>query len=90
VRADETLAMIKKGRAKAQGCTRCHGRKGIATAAKKAGMSSTVGFFAKTELEAFKSGSRVHPIMTAVAKALSEEDIRYIAIWLDSLQVKNK
>lgn len=85
VQADDNAALIKQGRAKAQGCTHCHGRNGIAEAANRAGAES-VGLFAREELLAYKSGTRSHPTMSAIAQALSDDDIDLIARWLDSVQ----
>lgn len=84
-RADDNAALVKKGRAKAQGCTGCHGRTGMAEAASRAGVESVADYTSR-ELTAFKTGSRSHPIMTAVAKTLSDEDITLIALWFESIR----
>ena len=83
--ADANIALIKAGRAKAQGCTRCHGRHGIRQAAKTSRFEGSTGAFATRELLAFREGSRNHVIMSGVAKTLSDDDIRAISAWLDSL-----
>jgi len=79
-------ALIKKGRARGQGCTHCHGRYGIRKAAERAGMDASVGLFAERELLAYKSGARIHPTMSAISKTLSTEDIQAISAWLDSIR----
>ncbi|OED37394.1 hypothetical protein AB833_23500 [Chromatiales bacterium (ex Bugula neritina AB1)] len=84
--ADNAKALIKEGRNKAQGCTRCHGRYGLQAAAQQQGSGTLVGAFVKRELENFRTGSRQHAIMSAVAARLSDTDIKAISAWFDSIQ----
>lgn len=76
---------IKTGRAKAQGCTRCHGRNGLANLAKQSGWDDPISGFIVRELVSFRSGHRSHGIMNAVAAPLSDEDILQISLWFESL-----
>lgn len=79
---------IKAGRAKAQTCTRCHGRDGIHQLALRAGWKESDGQFAIVQLRALRDGKMSHPVMSAVASSLKDEDIMQIALWLDSLAAK--
>lgn len=79
-------ALIKKGRARGQGCLHCHGRYGIRDAAKRAGMESAVSQYTIEALTAFKTGSRTHLVMNAIAQQLSDADIQAISVWLDSIE----
>jgi cytochrome c553 len=81
-------AAITAGRAKAQSCTRCHGRDGIHHLAVRAGWKESDGQFAMVHLRAFRDGTVAHVIMNAVASELNDEDIVHIAAWLDSLAEK--
>lgn len=83
-----TKAAIKAGRAKAQICTRCHGRNGIHQLAVKAGWKDSDGQFVMTKLRALRDGKEAHQVMSAVAKGLKDNDIVQIALWLDSLAAK--
>lgn len=76
---------IKTGRAKAQGCTRCHGRTGLASLAKQSGWDDPISGYITRELVSFRSGYRSHAIMNAVAAPLSDEDILQISLWFESL-----
>ena len=76
---------IKSGRAKAQGCTRCHGRLGLAKLAERDGWDGPIGGFITRELVSFRDGYRSHAVMSAVAAPLSDEDILQISLWFESL-----
>ncbi|MFK7853598.1 MAG: cytochrome c [Granulosicoccus sp.] len=81
-------AAIRAGRAKAQTCTRCHGRDGIHRLALRAGWKGSDGQFAIAKLREFRDGKVSHQVMSAVAAGLKETDILQIAQWLDSLSSK--
>jgi len=80
--------IIKQGRAKAQGCTRCHGRAGMQSLAKKAQWENSISTYVIKQLLLFRGKRRVHEIMNAVAEPLSDDDIYKIAIWYESVSVK--
>ena len=83
-----TKNAIKAGRAKAQSCTRCHGRDGVHQLALRAGWKDSDGQFAIVKLRAFRDGQESHVVMSAVASTLSDQDIEQIALWLDSIAAK--
>jgi len=77
---------IRAGRAKAQTCTRCHGRNGIHQLAVRADWQDSDGDFAIARLRAFREGTLSNEVMNAVAAPLSDEDMVAIGVWLDSLK----
>lgn len=81
-------AAVRAGRAKAQSCTRCHGRDGIHHLAIRAGWQGSDGQYAMVQLQAFRDGRVSHEVMSAVASVLADEDIAQIGTWLDSLADK--
>ncbi len=81
----ERAALIKTGRAKAQGCTRCHGRLGMARFTARAGWENSVSTYVIKQLLLFRGNKRSHEIMNAVAKPLSSADIYAIALWYESV-----
>ena len=78
-------AVIKSGRAKAQSCTRCHGRDGMVKFVRKSGWENSVSTFVIKQLLLFRGMRRQHEIMNSVAKPLSDLDIYEIAIWYESV-----
>lgn len=85
---EATKAAIKRGRSKAQGCTRCHGRDGIQRLAKANGWNGPVGLFVVKQLTELRDGVSQHAIMTDIAKGLNDEDISEISAWIQSLADK--
>ncbi|MFK7860095.1 MAG: cytochrome c [Granulosicoccus sp.] len=84
----KAMIAIKAGRSKAQVCTRCHGRDGIHQLALRAGWKDSDGQFAIVRLRSLRDGKTTHPVMSAVASGLKDEDLMQIALWLDSLAAK--
>lgn len=78
-------AQIKQGRAKAQGCTRCHGRHGMQQFARRSDWDYSISTFVVKQLLLFRGNRRKHEIMNAVAKPLSNIDIYEIALWYESV-----
>lgn len=81
-------AAIKSGRAKAQGCTRCHGRDGIQRLAQDSDWSGSIGLYVMKRLTELRDGVTHHSIMTDIARNLSDEDIGQISAWMQSLSKK--
>jgi len=85
-----TLFSVTSGRAKAQGCTRCHGRNGIQALAEKTGWTDSISSFVTRRLTDLREGVSHHAVMTDIAAVLSDEDIRDISAWIQSLSDKSK
>jgi len=87
---DADKAAIKRGRAKAQGCTRCHGRDGIQRLAEATDWTGPVGLFVVKQLTELRDGVRHHVIMTDIARPLTDEDISEISAWVQSMADKSQ
>lgn len=79
------LTPVQRGRGKAQLCTRCHGRLGMARAAQARQWPGTVAEFVEFNLLQFRSGKRIQAVMNAVAGQLSDIDIEDVALWYQSI-----
>lgn len=77
--------LVKMGRAKSQGCTRCHGRSGMQSLAGSNGWTQSIAEFVVVQLTAFRDGKRSHEIMSSVAKPMSDQDIALVAMWYQSV-----
>lgn len=82
----QKLAASGRPDAGVQACTACHGQQGVAPAGgafpNLAGLRAE--YMAK-QLTDYREGSRVHPLMQAIAKGLSEEEIGHVAAYYGSL-----
>ena len=63
----------------AQICTGCHGERGIATDPANPNLAGQSAVAIYKQLHDYRSGSRVHPGMTEIAKGLSDQQVRRIA-----------
>ncbi len=80
--------LIKMGRARSQGCTRCHGRVGMQSLARASHWKGSITEFVATQLTAFRDGKRSHEVMSSIAQNLSDQDIALIAAWYQSVSPK--
>lgn len=69
-------------------CVSCHGEGGNATMAATPKLASQHAAYIVKQLGDFKSGARVNPTMTAMAKPLADQDIRDIAAYVNAQQLK--
>lgn len=75
-------ADIAKGRAKVQEvCVACHGETGVAQSADFPHLAGQSGAAIYKQLYDYRTGSRAHPQMTDVAKALDESTIADVAAY---------
>lgn len=72
------------GKAKATPCQSCHGPDGNSLNPEWPKLAGQNARYLKKQLEDFKSGARVNPIMSSIAAALSEEDIANLAVYYSS------
>lgn len=77
--------LIKLGRSKSQGCTRCHGRSGMQSMAESSHWVGSVAEFVANGLTEFRDGKRMHEVMSSIAATLSDQDIALIALWYQSV-----
>lgn len=83
--ADVTL-----GKAKARACAVCHGTLGVAAAPDTPHLAGQPERYLTEQLKAYRSGKRVHEVMSVMAKPLTDEDIGDLAAWFSSLAIEVK
>jgi len=77
-----TAALAVAGSAAAQSpdrfavCTACHGAGGVSSMAETPSLAGRHSFYAITQLFLFRQGRRANPVMTAVAKDMTDADLR--------------
>jgi cytochrome c553 len=74
------------GKVAAGKCRTCHGIDGIARIPIAPHIAGESTIYLETQLKAFRSGKRVHEIMSVVAKTLTDEDIANLAAWYSSIE----
>lgn len=74
------------GKDKAVKCVPCHGRDGVARLPNAATIAGENAQYLVKQLKAFRSGERLDPQMSVVAKPLSDEDIADLAAWYASIK----
>ena len=75
------------GKEKASACRTCHGIDGIAKIPIAPHIAGESEIYLQTQLKAFRSGKRVHEIMSVIAKDLTDEDIADLAAWYGSIKI---
>lgn len=73
------------GKAKALTCTACHGAEGNSANALWPNIAGQNAPYIHAQLQAFKDGARVDPLMSSQAMLLSEEDMVDLAVYFESL-----
>lgn len=62
-------------------CVACHGADGLAVAEGVPNLAGETNIYIDTQLKAFRSGKRVHEVMSVVAAGLTDEEMRAAADW---------
>ena len=81
-----SAADIEAGKAKAASCAGCHGADGIAVNPAYPNLAGQNAQYLVAAIKAYKDGTRNNPVMGALVKALSDEDIENIAAYYQSLK----
>ena len=68
-------------------CANCHGYDGVASLPGAANLSGQQEIYLKQQLKAYRSGERENPMMTVVAKSLSDQDIDQLSAWYANIKV---
>ncbi|NIA27541.1 MAG: c-type cytochrome [Desulfobulbaceae bacterium] len=76
---------IEAGKAKAIACTACHGTEGNSTIPTWPNIAGQSADYIVAQLNAFKSSERTDPLMAPQAMMLSDEDMRNVAVYFESL-----
>jgi cytochrome c553 len=69
-------------------CVACHGAAGNSTIAQNPKLSAQHQGYVYKQLANFKSPERINPVMTPIAKALSEDEMRNVSAWLENQNAK--
>lgn len=73
------------GEAKALTCTACHGPQGNSASPLWPNIAGQGAPYLQAQLSAFKSGSRMDPLMSGQAMMLSDQDIADLAVYFENL-----
>ena len=76
---------IDAGKARALTCTACHGQDGNSVNPEWPNIAGQGAGYLVEQLQAFKDGTRSNPLMTSQAVLLSDEDMRNLAVYFESL-----
>ncbi|ABG42408.1 cytochrome c, class I [Paraglaciecola sp. T6c] len=76
---------ITKGKAKSAACAACHGARGVSTNSLWPHLAGQNKDYLVKQLHDFKTGKRSDPVMSGMAKPLSNEDINNLAAYFSSL-----
>ena len=76
---------VENGKLKSITCTACHGQEGNSVSPMWPSIAGQSATYIVTQLEAFKGGSRSDPLMASQAMLLSEDDMRDVAVYFESL-----
>jgi len=69
-------------------CVACHGAAGNSTIVQNPKLSAQHDPYTYKQLMNFRTPERTNPIMSPIAKALTEQDMHNIAAWLDKQESK--
>jgi len=78
------------GKAKAQSCVVCHGPMGISVNPGAPHLAAQPAVYLVEQMQDFRSGKRQNPVMSVIAKPLSDRDIQDIAAWYASIEIQVK
>lgn len=81
-------AAAEDGSAKAQVCAACHGADGNSINPDWPNLAAQHPTYIQAQLQAFKSGARKNPNMTAMAAPLSDQDITDLAAYFSKQTLK--
>jgi cytochrome c553 len=68
-------------------CQNCHGENGVAVLPGAANLSGQQREYLRTQLRAYRSGSRQNDQMSIIAKTLTDGDIENLAEWYSAIKV---
>jgi cytochrome c553 len=77
----DTDTDIEAGESKAAACVSCHGDKGNSMVSTFPKLAQQDESYLRKQLHAFKDGSRKDPVMSSIAKSLSDQDMKEIAAY---------
>lgn len=84
---DARAADARTGLQKAGKCRVCHGIDGLGKMPDVPHIGGESTIYLTKQLKAFRSGERVHPVMSIIAKGLSDDDIGDLAAYYAAIKV---
>ncbi len=76
---------IEQGKRVARMCVGCHGPEGISRVSSYPSIAGLPQAYLEEQLHAFRSGERDNPMMSSVARNLSDEAIESLSLYFASL-----
>lgn len=80
----------KAGQLKANACVVCHGPMGLSINPGAPHLAGQPAIYLVEQLHDFKSGKRQNPVMSVIAKPLTEKEILDLAAWYSSIEIQLK
>ena len=71
-----------------EACIACHGADGIALAEDAPNLAGETNIYIDTQLKAFRQGTRQHEVMTPIAAAMTDAEIRAAADWYGAVKLQ--
>ncbi|WP_417686008.1 c-type cytochrome [Roseibium sp.] len=87
-RASAALPAGKEADMAPEACVACHGADGLSELEDAPNLAGETVMYIDTQLKAFRTGKRVHEIMSEVAAQLSDEEIRAVSEWYSGVKLK--
>jgi len=84
--ANAGAADAAAGKAKAATCVACHGAEGISPTPMWPNLAGQKAMYLENQLKAFRDGKRNDPVMSPMAKPLTDADISNLAAYYESLK----
>ncbi len=75
------------GKVKTRACVTCHGVDGMSRLPSAPNLAGQNKWYLAKQLRDYRSGNRTHPVMSIVAKNLSDTDIGDLAAWYASIKI---
>lgn len=79
-------ADINAGQQQATACVACHGSAGISAIPAYPNLAGQKALYLEKQLKAFRDGGRNDPVMSSMAKVLTDTDISNLAAFFSSLK----
>ncbi len=81
----EAEALVEAGKQKSRACVGCHGPQGISRVDSYPSLAGQSQEYLQQQLENFRSGARENPMMSSIARNLSDADILALSHYFASL-----
>src|SRR5690625_4129519 len=82
---NEEHLLLQAGQQRSRACMGCHGPKGLSRVQSYPSLAGRPQAYLEGRLRAYRSGERSDPMMSSVARNLSDEDITALRYYYDSL-----